>query len=399
VRYGSLEIVEALLASPKSVDSDGIIADDTLLHIACSTGNQLMISSLLIATGAGSILSKPENVDILVKARNHLGLDAVARRVGSRFCDMTLQVDWLHHALASCMSKLERRKTINAFASSGSLEILMDCIVDLDNDRLAIAAFHWLEMFAMSTERHAELVCTRCDGHLVNRSLMICRQCSEFRLCEPCFALFVKGSYLEPKHASHQFLTVAFRRLATTGATERRREYRTPVQQRLRRKKPRFSKWLRLDELVERNEMRKLHTSAKAWLDDVKAEYGYKRKDGTVVEGRHQANERLARLVWNISICIKPVALTTAVLGIDVTSQRVNKGADDMVPMEKVWKYVEDTWRAVEGWEYIEFLDAFWSLAGDRGGRVPDAYTPWFARGRFVMDSHGRPPDPWHTHF
>lgn len=72
------------------------------------------------------------------------------------------------------MLKFERRKIINVFVFSGFLEILMDCIVDLDNDWFVIVVFYWLEMFVMFMEWYVELVCIRCDGYLVNCSLMIC---------------------------------------------------------------------------------------------------------------------------------------------------------------------------------------------------------------------------------
>ncbi|KAH8174166.1 hypothetical protein LIA77_05585 [Sarocladium implicatum] len=73
--------------------------------------------------------------------------------------------------------------------------------------------------------------------------------------------------------------------------------------------------------------------------------------------------EAASCVATKIAAQLRPVRMTTALLGIDMMDFRVDTGAEEMVNIEKVWDYLRKTLRQVEGWEYLDYLEGFWQLS------------------------------------
>jgi hypothetical protein len=338
------DILSCILKSPKTNlaarDHEGY----TVLHRACLHPNQTILSHLLLGPGCETASMSTASIEELVVAQLGGHRTALAIRMGRTFVERDGIVSLCREMLLACDSKIDGgRRSIHV----SYLAVLL--LVSLEDSVLAKSGFQLLALRqTCQDDTHTcpeskYSLCDICDRTALD-SIFVCTRCDHVVICGECFADHMRGDFPVPSCASHSFKSVRFesKRGQVNGMEKKDHDG--------------FSEGMTIDMVNDRIDF---------WLECVKAKYGYQAEDGTAINGydRRFVDKGNALLVPNVAVQLKPVELRTALLKISAMEQKENNGSEELVPMQKVWRYVEETLKEVEGWEYIERLGAFWQSA------------------------------------
>ena len=314
-------------------DEDGY----TPLHLASVLGSQAIISLLLLGIGRHTDPTTVDCRDRLLAARNKADDTAFILRMGRRFKTASERTSMLHEALSGFDPDWEFDQVGDSVLATS------DRLMALEDDALAPLGYQLAREWLHHVDAVAKL-CDACDNMSTLSSMFICRRCEQIVLCETCYTVHLEYAKPFATCSSHAFLHVA-----AEAATQINVEI-PPRDVVLAGEDP----W-RGDLISE----------TQVWLDLVKAKYGFKSADGKEIKGtdRTVEIEAVTCAAPRLAVRFRPVSLTTPLLGVNAMAERSNNGADDMVAIEKVWKYVADTLREVEGWEYIDRLQEFLHLS------------------------------------